>query len=81
MESKSFETVKELNKEYEIVRDDILVRHGFEKGAKVRLKNAIMMYQKFNGEWVRTTSVKTNMIDRVKMYDGLNAEFMLKAMV
>lgn len=58
MESSIFNTIADFNKQYEILRDDILKRHGYEKGSKVRLKNAIALYQRFNENWIKTTSVK-----------------------
>lgn len=83
-ESSTFTTLKEFNKQYDLLREDILIRHGYEKGARgVRLKNAIMLYQNFNGTWVKMTSIKTDMTDRIKMSNisGSKKEYMLKAMV
>lgn len=78
MESSKFNTVAELNKQYEILRNDILVRHNIADGSKVRLKNAIFMYQKLNGVFIKVTSTKSDMVDRVKMYSELrDTEFML----
>lgn len=80
MESRSFGSLKEFNKEYKTLREDILKRH-VKEGQKARLKNAIMMYQRFNCGWVKITSVKSNMIDRIKTHEGLNSEFKLVSMV
>ncbi len=79
----TFKTVKEFNKQYDLVRKDILERHGYKEGDKVRLKNAIMLYQDFNGQWVNASSTKTDMIDRIKMYSLSDKEtsFKLQAMV
>lgn len=77
----TFRTVQEFNKAYDLVRDDILKRHGITDSKKARLINAVQLYQKFNNNWVRTSTVKRDMIDRIKRYDGKNAEFMLKALV
>jgi hypothetical protein len=81
--SKVFNTVSELNKAYNEIRTDIIERHGNKNGTKVRLKNAIMLYQKLNNEWVRMCSTKTDMISKIKMCElyKVNAEFMLKARV
>lgn len=80
MESQSFKNVTDFNRAYENVRNDILERHGFKKGDKVRLKQAIMMYQNFDGNWLKASSVKTDMLDRVKRYDN-NGNFKLVALV
>lgn len=77
----TFNTVQEFNKAYDSVRNDILKRHGITDSKKARLINAIQLYQKFNNNWLKATTVKTDMIDRIKRYDGKNAEFMLKALV
>lgn len=80
MTTASISTVAELNKYYNLLRDNILVRHGVKAGQKVRLKNAIALYQRFPNGWIKITSVKSDMVDKVKMYQG-KAEFMLKALV
>ncbi|MCY9056100.1 hypothetical protein MOE90_20905 [Bacillus spizizenii] len=81
MESKIFQTVKDFKKEYDAMRSDILERHGIKEGQRARLKNAIMMYQKFNCGWVKITSIKTDMIQTIKIHEELETKFMLKAMV
>lgn len=45
----TFNKLTEFNKQYNLVRKDILQRHGFKEGDKVKLQNAIAMYQNFNG--------------------------------
>lgn len=79
----TFNKLTEFNKQYNLVRKDILQRHGFKEGDKVKLQNAIAMYQKFNGYWIKTTTIKTDMIERIKMNDitGEKATYMLKALV
>mgnify|MGYP005827642065 CR=1 FL=1 len=80
----TFQTVKEFNKQYNQVRSDILERHGIKDGQKARLKDAIMLYQNFDGTWIKTTSKKTDMIDRIKMQEKVikkGTEFKLVAMV
>ena len=76
-----FSTVTDFNKQYNLMREDILRRHGHKIGDKVKLVKAIAMYQKFNDNWVLVTSKKTDMTDRIKMYEGKNVEFRLKALV
>ncbi|KTF59857.1 MULTISPECIES: hypothetical protein [Bacillus amyloliquefaciens group] len=80
MESKVFRTVREFNKEYSAMREDILKRKGVKMGKTVRLVKAIILVQRINNEWVETTSAKAHMADRVKLYEGLGAEFKLKAL-
>lgn len=79
----TFNTLTEFNKQYNLVRKDILQRHGFKEGDKVKLQNAIAMYQNFNGYWIKTTTIKTDMIDRIKMNNLANKEatYILKALV
>jgi hypothetical protein len=79
-ESKDFSTIKDFNKAYEEVRNDILARHNIKQGTKVRLKNAIMMLQNFNGNWIKVNSTKVDMMDRIKKYNN-EGKFKLKAMV
>lgn len=83
MKSETFRTLSEFNKQYNLIRNDILNRHGYKKGDRVRLKNAIMLYQNFNDQWLPITSVKTDMVNRIKMNEFLNNknEFKLKALV
>ena len=83
VETKEFQTVAEFNRMYDLVREDILKRHEIKKGTKVRLKHAMMLYQDMNGEWIPMTSVKSDMIDRIKMNETLETgnKFKLKATV
>jgi hypothetical protein len=75
-----FTTLKEFKKAYEEVRNDILVRHGYKPGDKVRLNNVIQLWQKFNDTWVKAGTVKSDMEDRIKMYQN-NGVFKLTARV
>lgn len=81
MESNIITNIKEFNHEYERLRDDILKRHGFQKGDKVRLKSAMELEQNFSGSWLRVSTRKTDMIDRIKSYSDLNAEFRLRSLI
>ncbi|MFB6499735.1 hypothetical protein [Bacillus haynesii] len=81
MESKVFRTVREFHKEYNNLREDILKRHGVKKGQPARLVKAIILVQRINNEWVETTSAKSHMVDRIKRYVELGAEFKLKSLV
>ncbi|QTG87419.1 hypothetical protein J4048_20625 (plasmid) [Bacillus amyloliquefaciens] len=63
------------------MRDDILKRNGVKKGQPARLVKAIILVQRINNEWIETTSAKSHMVDRIKRYEGLGAEFKLKALV
>lgn len=80
MVSNLFSTVSEFNKAYETIRSDILTRHGIKKGQRVRLKNAIALYQQFDGHWIKITSIKSDMVDRIKAYNN-KGKFKLQALV
>jgi len=83
MESAEFTKVSELNRHYNEVRDDIIVRHNVEKGTKVRLNNAIALYKNFDGQWIKMTSIKSDMINRLKQAELYNVDgiYKLKALV
>jgi len=82
-ETGTFKTVKEFNKQYKELRNKIMIRHGYEIGAKVKLVNAVRLLQSFDGEnYVKCTMVKTDMTDRIKMYeDNEKVTFKLIALV
>lgn len=69
----TFTTVKGFNKAYNTLRDQILIRHGFEPGAKVRLKDAIRLQVSFDGEnFFNCGTVKSDMKERIKMNEKYN---------
>lgn len=73
-----FSTLKEFRKVYEEVREDILTRHGYKKGDKVKLKNAVMLWQNLSGQWVKCSSVKGDMEDRIRVYEVSGKETLFK---
>ncbi|AFQ29846.1 hypothetical protein P4493_05650 [Bacillus thuringiensis] len=82
--SRTFSTVKEFRKEYDNMRIDILKRHNITDPSKARLKNAMRLYQTFNNQWTPITMKKSDMENRIKMYEDIpdrQACFMLEALV
>ena len=80
-----FNTIKEFNKHYNSVRMDILTRHGYKRGDKVRLKKAMALMFSFDGENFFDTGCYSivDMKDKIRMYELSNQEvvFCLKALV
>lgn len=67
----TFKTIKDFNKQYKELRNQIMIRHGYELGSKVKLVNAVRLLQSFDSEYyVNCTMVKSDMTDRIKMYAG-----------
>ncbi|MEC2463577.1 hypothetical protein P9X10_01500 [Bacillus cereus] len=66
-----FSTVKEFKKEWDAMRLDIFQRHNIIDPKKARLGKAIKLYQMFNGNWYPITTVKGEMQNRIKMYEGI----------
>jgi len=81
--SKSFTTLKEFNKEYKAIREQIMLRHGYDKNSKVKLVNAVMLWIDFGTGYMKCTSNLSNMKDKIKMYEITNTpvQFVLSAMV
>ena len=77
-ESAVFTTLSGFNKAYNEMRDDMIERHGFT-GKKVRLVGAIALTQEFESGYLRRTSVKTDMIEAIRIREGTN--FKLIALV
>lgn len=84
----TFTTVKEFSKQYDIVRTEILERHGYKKGDKVRLNKAMALMFSFDGENFINTGCYSivDMKDKIRMYelfgtDGDNVLFKLRALV
>lgn len=73
-----FSTLKEFNKAYNLLRKDILIRHNVPEGTKAVLKNATMLYENIGGQWLKITSVKSDMIDRIKLYEVCNKQGQFK---
>ena len=78
MEQYEFSTLKDFRKAYNAIREIILIRHGYKKGDKVKLKNAVMLYQKFDDHWVKCNMIKSDMEDKIKMYEACNKEVYFK---
>lgn len=78
-----FSTLKEFNKAYNQLRKEIMIRHNVQEGTKARLKNAIMLYENINGQWLKRTSIKTDMTNHIKLYEAIKkqGQFKLVAMV
>ena len=78
-----FSTLKEFNKAYNQLRKDIMIRHNVQEWTKAMLKNAIMLYENINCQWLKRTSVKSDMTDHIKLYEVLKkqGQFKLVAMV
>lgn len=81
--SNTFTTLKEFNKEYKTIREEIMIRHGYEKNSKVKLVNAVMLWVNFGNGFIKYTSSLVDMKDRVKMHEISNskATFRITAMV
>ena len=82
----TFKTIKEFNKQYDAIRTDILERHGYKKGDKVRLKKAMALLISFDGENFINTGCYSiiEMKDKIKMYSlygSDNVVFKLKPLV
>ena len=82
----TFKTIKEFNKQYDTIRTDILERHGYKKGDKVRLKKAMALLISFDGENFINTGCYSiiEMKDKIKMYNlygSDNVVFKLKSLV
>ena len=73
-------SLKEFNKCYDILRTDILKRHGFKKGDKVRLNKAIGLFISYDGDNFINTSCYTiiDMKDKIKMYELSNSKYIFK---
>lgn len=85
MESNEFNTVTEFRKEYDRMRMDILNRHGYKPGDRVRLKKAMTLLMSFDGQNYINSGLHTiiDMKDKVSMYElsSQNVLFKLKALV
>ena len=84
--SKEFKTVTEFRKQYEEVRTDILIRHGYQPGDKDKLKKAMALMIKFEGmDFINTGCYTiTEMKDKVQMYQlygSSEVAFRLEALV
>lgn len=82
----TFKTIKEFNKQYDLIRTDILERHGYKKGDKVKLKKAMALLISFDGENFINTGCYSivDMKDKIKMYSlygSDNVVFKLKPLV
>lgn len=81
----TFKTIKEFNKCYDAVRTEILERHGYKKGDKVKLKKAMVLMMSFDGKNFINTGCYSivDMKDKIKMYglSSSNYVFKLKALV
>lgn len=79
---KEFNDFKGFNKAYNELRLEIIERHGYKPTDKVRLNGVVVMYQNFGHGWLKTGTVKTDMIERVKKYEGKkHARFKLESLV
>lgn len=80
-----FNTIKEFNKCYNSVRMDILTRHGYQEGDKVRLKKAMALMISFDGENFLNTGCYSivDMKDKIRMYELSSTKvlFSLKPLV
>ena len=80
-----FTTIKKFNKEYKKLRTEILERHGYKDGDKVRLKKAMALMFSFDGENFINTGCYSiiDMKDKIKMYElsSQNVIFKLKALL
>ena len=85
MESNEFNTVTEFRKEYDRMRIDILNRHGYKPGDRVRLKKAMTLLMSLDGQNYIHSGLHTiiDMKDKVSMYElsSQNVLFKLKALV
>lgn len=83
--SDAFKTVREFNKVYNEIRLQILERHGYKQGDKVKLVRAVQLLQSFDGEnYLPSSMVKSDMTDKIRMYEATgkdNVSFKLKALV
>ncbi|MCL1696284.1 hypothetical protein [Lysinibacillus sp. BPa_S21] len=81
--SQPFTTLKELNKEYKIIRESIMIRNGYDKNSKVKLVNAVMLWIDLGIGFMKCTSNLSDMKDKLKMYEVINksVNFKLTAMV
>lgn len=78
-ETKVFNTVKDLNKEYKQLRETIIVRHGYKVGDKVKLKNAVRMMMSLDGEnFINCGMVLSDMKNRVKSNEVVNGNTVYK---
>ncbi|PHE64197.1 hypothetical protein COF68_04955 [Bacillus toyonensis] len=84
-ESSVFSTVSGLNKEYNTLRDTMLTRMGYPKGARIKFQHAVMMYQYMSeiNMWVKRSSIKSDMKDIVTMseFGKQPSNFKLVAMI
>ena len=81
----TFKNVKEFRKYYDILRAEILERHGYKKGDRVKLKKAMVLMISFDGENFINTGCYSivDMKDKIRMYElsTSNYLFKLKALV
>lgn len=82
----TFTTIKEFNKQYDITRTEILERHGYKPGDKVRLKKAMALMISFDGENFINTGCYSivEMKDKIRMYSlygSSNVVFKLQPLV
>lgn len=75
-----FTTLKDFRKEYDKLREEILIRHGYKKGDKVRLNRIIVLWKQINGNWFTMTTVKYDMEWHLKLAEG-KKKFKLTALV
>jgi len=68
---KTFNTLKEFNKQYNELRNELLIQHGLE-GKKARLNGCIALYMSIEGvcDFIKVTSTKTSMTSRIKASEG-----------
>lgn len=78
-ETKPFTTLKDFNKAYNELRSAILHRNGIQEGQKARLNKCVVMYQMFNNNWFKVSFTKSDMRNRIKMYEG-KSQFKLVAL-
>lgn len=77
-QSNVFSTIKEFNKEYKSIREQILIRHKVPKNSKAKLVNAVMLYINFGDGFVRYTSNLSTMKEKIKAYELSNTKVTFK---
>lgn len=76
----TFKNVKEFRKCYDILRAEILDRHGYKKGDRVKLNKAIVLMISFDGENFINTGCYSivDIKDKIKMYELSNGNYLFK---